>query len=490
MFRQRSHYRYRWSTYFACWVLFIVFTASVDARETVDSDRIATSEHDPDNWLSFGRGYHNRRFSPLDQINTETVRRLVPKWIFQSGKGGSFQTQPLINDGTMFATLPGNDVVALNAETGTLLWRYRHKNRRAKTKGGPANRGAALAYGKVFTGTNDGRLIALDADTGAVAWDTLVAQPLASEIDGLSEKQQQTLRENVDELPIKMAPLVYDELAIVGVTSAGYGMIYNFDAPTVEGAVSGPDAFLGKRGYIAAFDVHSGEEKWRWFTTQSGAWEGAYAIATVAGETLPRDIEEEKRRAPAFAERWQIGGSSTWMTPAFDPELGLIYLGTGNASPNDIDGERPGDNLYANSLVAIDAQTGETRWHYQQVPHDLWGYDVASTAALFTVEHQGATVPAVGIAGKTGWFYVHETGAAANSCIARNRWYRNRTCSRHRPPRALSPPPVRSAVCRGHRFRSTSSADWYSSLRSIARPSIYDASIEPKTPSFPISSIR
>ncbi len=380
---------------------------AVNNTPVVDADRLLQAEKEPNNWLSYGRSYTNQNFSPLKQINTSTVQRLVPKWIFQTGEKGSFQTQPLVADGVMYATIPGNDVVALNAETGAVLWRYKHKNRREETKGGSANRGAAIAYDKVFEATNDGRLIALDKETGEPVWDTIIAHPSAAELEGLNEKQQQILRENIDSLPAKMAPLVYKDLVVVGVTSAGYGLFYNiFDGVTSE-KIPPTDRFLGIRGYVAAFNVNTGKEVWRWYTTKSGDWEGKFAATTPEGDELPRDIPREKELAATLKDRWRIGGSSTWMTPSFDPKLGLIFLGTGNASPNDVSSARPGDNLYANSLVAIDAYTGETRWHYQQVPHDLWGYDVASSSVLFDLPDGDTLIPAIGIAGKTGWFYVH-----------------------------------------------------------------------------------
>ncbi|MFT5396621.1 MAG: alcohol dehydrogenase (cytochrome c) [Gammaproteobacteria bacterium] len=401
-------------------ILLSLLTLSAVAESSspsIDANRLLAAENDPDNWLSFGRGYTNQNFSPLKKINTNTVKRLVPKWIFQTGKKGSFQTQPLVADGVMYATIPGNDVVALDAEKGTVLWRYKHKNRKEKNKAGPANRGAALGYGKVFEATNDGRLIALDQTTGEIVWDKIIARPTDAELEGLTQTQKDFLKENSDSLPAKMAPVVYRDLVVVGVTAAGYGMFYNiFSRFALKGTspdeIPPADRFLGLRGYVAAFNVNTGEEVWRWYTTKSEGWEGKFATTTPDGDTLPRDIALEKKLAPTLKDRWRIGGTSTWMTPSFDPKQGLIFVGTGNASPNDVSSARPGDNLYANSLVAIDAYTGETRWHYQHVPHDLWGYDLASTSVLFDLPDGDNIIPAIGIASKTGWFYVHnrETG--------------------------------------------------------------------------------
>ena len=379
------------------------------AAAPVDDTRLANAAADPQNWLSFGQNYTNQRYSGLSKINRSNVARLEPRWTFRSGAKGPFQAQPLVADGVMYITLPGNHVVALDAATGVERWRYRHVNRYAgEIQGSPANRGAALGYGKVFEATNDGRLIALDAATGAIVWERIIAQPAPGELDGLEPAAQATLRRNIDKLPAKMPPLVYRGKVIVGVTSAGYGIYYNLGVKTRTGAAPPLDHFLGQRGYVAAFDAATGEELWRWHTTRADNWEGPFSTTTPKGEPLGRDIARERVLAETVGENWRIGGSSTWSTPSLDPALGWLFVGTGNASPNDVPSLRPGDNLYASSLVALDVDTGEVRWHYQQVPQDVWGYDVASASMLFDVEVDGATVPAVGVAGKTGWFYVHD----------------------------------------------------------------------------------
>ena len=375
---------------------------------TVSHERLMSTAQDAANWLTFGQNYTNQRFSNLDQISTSTVSRLGPRWTFNSGAKGPFQAQPLVADGTMFVTLPGNDVIALNAANGKTVWRYQHTKRRAATLGSPANRGAALANGKVFEATNDGRLLALNALNGEVMWDRVIVQPAPGELDGLDDSTRERYLENIDTLPAKMPPLAYRGMVIVGVTSAGYGIYYNLGVKTREGPAPGWEDFLGKRGFVAAFDADTGDEIWRWYTTRSGGWEGLFSSTTGEGEPLSRDLDAERDAAKTIGENWRAGGSSTWSTPSLDPELGLLFVGTGNASPNDVPSARPGDNLYASSLVALDVNTGEVRWHYQQVPQDVWGYDVASASVLFDVAVDGETIPAVGIAGKTGWFYVHD----------------------------------------------------------------------------------
>ena len=308
----------------------------------------------------------------------------------------------------MYVTLPGNDIVALDAATGTEQWRYIHKKRYQQTQGSPANRGAAIAYGMVFEATNDGRLIALDAATGRVKWERIIAIPAPGELDGLAESTRSMWSKNVDRLPAKMPPLVYRGMVIVGITSAGYGIYYNLGWPTREGPAPALTHFLGQRGFIAAYDAATGTEIWRWYTTRSLDWEGEFSATTPEGESLSRALDVESEAAKYAGENWRVGGSSTWSTPSLDPALGFIYVGTGNASPNDVPSARPGDNLYASSLVALDVNTGSVRWHYQQVPQDVWGYDVASASILFDATVNGATIPAVGIADKTGWFYIHD----------------------------------------------------------------------------------
>ncbi len=383
------------------------------AAAPVDDTRLAHAAAEPENWLSFGHNYTNQRYSGLSQINRANVGRLKPRWTFRSGAKGPFQVQPLVADGVMYVTLPGNDVVALDAATGSERWRYQHVNRHAEIQGSPANRGAALGYGKVFEATNDGRLIALDAATGALAWERIIATPAPGELDGLTPEAQAALRNNIDKLPAKMPPLVYRGKVIVGVTSAGYGIYYNLGVKTRVGPAPPREHFLGQRGYVAAFDAATGEELWRWHTTRAENWEGPFSATTPVGEPLGRDIARERVDAETIGDNWRVGGSSTWSTPALDPALGLLFVGTGNASPNDVPSLRPGDNLYASSLVALDVDSGEVRWHYQQVPQDVWGYDVASASILFDVMVDGATVPAVGVAGKTGWFYVHDRRSGA-----------------------------------------------------------------------------
>jgi glucose dehydrogenase len=379
---------------------------------TVDDQRLLGAAADRANWLTYGRDYGNQRFSPLAQIDTASVKRLVPRWIYQSGVTNTFQATPIVVDGVMYVSLPFNHVVALDAGSGRELWRYQHKRRTEKMCCGPANRGVAVAYGKVFMGTVDARLIALDQQTGKLAWDV----PLAESVEGSTERTEQLAADD----PLRrqqvtgstgvganMAPLVYRGKVIVGITGVGFGLHLDSDRPGAPlGAVIGIAGQSQRAGFYAAFDAASGRRLWQFDSTPASGWEGEFRSTTPDGAPLERDIEREKRTLAQYRDAWKRGGGSAWTTPAIDPALGLVYLGIGNPSPQMDDVTRPGDNLYTVSLVAVDVETGALKWYYQQVPHDMWGLDVASPPVLFDAALGDAKIPAVGQASKTGWFYV------------------------------------------------------------------------------------
>ena len=210
-------------------------------------------------------------------------------------------------------------------------------------------------------------------------------------------------------LGFKMPPLVADGLVIVGVAGAGYGLHVEDEKGGLDGgAVVGIEGGYGRRGWLAAYDAATGEERWRWYVTKEDGWEGGFVEKTADGVPLNRDIAAEKAAAPRHREAWKVGGGSLWMTPAYDADLGLIYVGTGNPAPQNFGLSRPGDNLYTMSLVALEVKTGKLRWYYQQVPHDEWGYDVASPPFLLDYATPQGPVKAVAEASKTGWLYVHD----------------------------------------------------------------------------------
>jgi glucose dehydrogenase len=388
---------------------------NVKAEEVTD-DRLLNAYNDKKNWPVYGHDYNNQRYSPLDQIRVDNVKNLSLKWIYQTGKIGPFQTNPLVVDGVMYITTPYNHVIALDAKTGKPSWRYEHKLRVDKFCCGPANRGASIAYGKVYMATIDARLIALDQKTGKVVWDV----PIIEDMEVGKVESMEALA-NIKELQggsyagatgysANMAPLVYKGKVIVGTTGAGYGLHLEFkeEGKQTLSVVGLSGGGKGLRGFLAAYDAQSGKEIWRWYSVPEKGWEGEWRAKTLEGEDLHRDIEAEKEIFKKFSDTWKLGGGSLWMTPVPDPELGFIYFGTGNPSPQMDDSTRPGDNLYTVSLIALDVETGQLKWYYQQVPHDRWAYDTASPPVLFEVTLNGQKIKAVGQAGKTGWFYVHD----------------------------------------------------------------------------------
>jgi glucose dehydrogenase len=387
-----------------------------DAGEVTDA-RLRGAHADAHNWLKFGRGYDNQHYSPLDQINRANVASLAPRWVYQSGLTASFQTEPLVVDGTLFLTMPSNHVAAIDAVTGAVRWRYQHSYRAGVTgasPGGPANRGAALGYGAVYQATNDGRLLALDQRTGKPLWDVVFARPSTVEMQAVADRPdlQEALSRNLLRINSKMPPLVYDGMIIVGTLSGEEdlalearddGRLGGADGERVEAGKPAAivHARYGQRAFIAAFSAKTGDELWRWHVTGPG-WEGGFVQSTGDGMPLGRDIAAERAAAARYPDAWWAGGGTTWSTPALDPALGLLYIGTGNPGLGSAPGLRPGDNLYTSSVVALDVRTGKLVWHYQIVPHDAWGYDVNSQPILFDLPGRGA---AVGVAAKSGWFY-------------------------------------------------------------------------------------
>lgn len=386
--------------------------SSAGPASALDDTRMKAAASDTSNWLLHSRDYTNQRFSPLDQINTSNAVKLVPKFIYQTGINGTFSTTPIVADGVMYISTPFSNVVAIDAVTGKEKWRYEHKRTAEKLCCGPSNRGVSLGYGKVFIGTVDARLIALDQETGRKVWDVTVGESKnATEDKNVLLEGDPRAKDAVSGstgVGIVAAPLVYDGKVIIGITGVGYGL--HFEDAVKKGqltAVVGIAGKYGQPGFMAAFDAETGSEKWRFETTRKD-WEGDFVEKTAYGVALNRDIAREKADAPAYKDAWSFGGGSIWHAPAVDTERGLIYFGTGNPSPQSMGEGRPGDNLYTMSLVALEAATGKLVWYYQQVPHDLWGYDVASPPVLFDAIVDGKTVPAVGQAGKVGWYFVHD----------------------------------------------------------------------------------
>ena len=374
---------------------------------------VTTKRIDKD-WPSFGRDFTNQRLSPLTQINQNNVKYLKLAWQFKSGVAASFQATPIVTQGVMYVALPFNHVVALDAKTGQELWRYKHERRvNWKMCCGPANRGVAVSDGKVFIGTVDARLIALDAKTGKKLWDIDVADDtaLTENTSSLSKSDAKSTKEAYGGtgVGVAMAPVVFNGKVMVGITGVGYGL--HIAQPTQSaplGAVVGVNGRYGRPGFLAAYDVNSGKRVWQFDTIPTQGWEGDFVETTSDGISLNRDIAAEKANVKNNTEAWRYGGGSAWSTPAIDIKTHTLFFGTGNPSPQMNDISRPGDNLYTVSLVALDTETGKLKWHYQQVPHDVWGYDLASPPVLFDYQAGGQPIAAVGQASKTGWYYVND----------------------------------------------------------------------------------
>jgi glucose dehydrogenase len=378
---------------------------------------VATQADDalpPTDWPLYGLDYSNQRYSPLAQIDSGNVARLARAWTIKTGVPGSFQATPIVRDGVMYVSTPFDHVLAVDAATGRELWRYTHVLTRKEFCCGPANRGVAVDESQVYIATIDARLVALDRASGRIAWEFA----LTHGDDGAMEDLGQLLAvpEFADAkqtgqtgYSANMAPQVVGDLVLVGVTGAGYGLhVETREDGAAQISVAGLGGErLGLRGFLVALDRKTGAERWRWYVTDAG-WEGDFTSTTAYGAPLHRDLDAERAAFVRYRDSWRFGGGSVWTTPAVDSARGLIYLGTGNPAPQMDDATRPGDNRHSVSLVALELATGKLRWAYQQVPHDRWGYDVASPPALFTLNIDGKPRDVVAQAGKIGWLFLHD----------------------------------------------------------------------------------
>jgi alcohol dehydrogenase (cytochrome c) len=317
----------------------------------VTYERLLHARSEPQNWLTYYGAYDGKRYSPLDQINADNVHRLTPAWVFQGAPDGffagastySFETAPIVVDGVMYISGWDSWLWALDARTGTELWRYKHEvPYDTSLCCGNVNRGVAVAQGKVFLATLNAHLVALDASTGRLIWDSISGDVRAGE-------------------SATQAPLVVKNMVILGSSGGEFGV----------------------RGHLDAFDIETGTRVWRTYT-------------------VPKPGEPGSETWPANSDAWTRGGGNPWITGTFDPELNLLYYGTGNPAP-DFDGEvREGDNLYTDSVIAVNPDNGEIVWHYQYTPHDLWDYDSTMENILF--DQNGRKL--LGHFNKNGYFFV------------------------------------------------------------------------------------
>ena len=296
--------------------LALIFSAN-SAAQNVTTEILGNAQAYSDRWVSYGKTYGAWRYMPDDQINRDTVTGLRPVWIKQTGvTGGAFEVTALVNDGRMYLTTANSHLIVVDPLTGAELWRYDHEFENVDLCCGPHNRGVGLYEDKVFWGTLDAHLLAFDAATGIQLWDAEVG-------------------DHRESFSVTGAPLVVKDMVLIGVGGGEFGI----------------------RGYIDAYDVNTGERRWRFYTT--------------AGPGDPNNDTWED-------DSWQTGGGPTWVTGTYDPESNLVFWGTGNPWPDINNQVRAGDNLYTHSVVALDADSGELRWYFQTSPRDEFDHDSTS----------------------------------------------------------------------------------------------------------------
>ncbi|WP_206508439.1 pyrroloquinoline quinone-dependent dehydrogenase [Silicimonas algicola] len=335
--------------------------------QSVTQSMLTRAAGDGNNFLHTNGNYAQTRYYPASQINTSNVKNLRPAWVFQTEVVDTMETSPIVVNGIMYVTTAFNHVYALDARTGKQIWHHKHSMGPVTTYCcGPNNRGVAVAGDKVFFGTLDAKLVALDAKTGKQLWETQIAEPEL----GYSET---------------MAPSVVEDMVLIGTNGGEYGI----------------------RGFVKAFDTETGEEKWTFHTVPEDSV-GVWTTEDATGRNMHRDIEAEKAALAEQGDPYETLGGGVWQNPAVDLETRRLYFVVGNPSP-DLDGSlRPGDNLYTDSLVSVDLDTGEYVCHLQYIAHDVWDLDAVSPPIITTVKDaSGNDVKGVLHGGKTGHVYVH-----------------------------------------------------------------------------------
>ena len=324
---------------------------TVGLAQGVTTDILENAQNYSDRWVTYGRNYGAWRYMPDDQINRETVANLRPVWIKQTGvTGGAFEVTALVNDGRMYLTTANSHLIVVDPLTGTELWRYDHEFENVDLCCGPHNRGVALYEDKVFWGTLDAHLLAFDAASGIQLWDAEVG-------------------DHRESFSVTGAPLVVKDMVLIGVGGGEFGI----------------------RGYIDAYDVNTGELRWRFFTT--------------AGPDDPNNATWE-------GDSWQTGGGPTWVTGTYDSELNLVFWGTGNPWPDLNNAVRRGDNLYTNSVVALNADDGELVWFHQTSPRDEFDHDSTSEPMIIDEIFEGELRKMIVHVSRNGHVYAmdRETG--------------------------------------------------------------------------------
>jgi alcohol dehydrogenase (cytochrome c) len=354
-------------------VIPLLFLAVATLTGEVPYERIRNASAEPGNWLTYSGNYSGHRHSPLSQIDRDNVSRLEPAWVYQSREAGHIATSPIAIDGLLYLTEKPHIVTSLDGRTGRPLWSYRRPPAR-DTVGccGPVNRGVAVLGNALFSLTYDGRLIALDLTSGRLRWEVPIVDPKTGH-------------------SLTAAPLVVKDKIIVGMSGGEFGV----------------------RGFLDAYHASTGQRAWRLWTVPAP---GEPGHDTWAGDS------------------WKTGGATTWLTGSYDPDLNLLFWGTGNPAPDYNGDDRRGDNLYSNSLLAIDADSGSLRWHFQFTPHDLHDWDSNQVPVLLEGIVNGPSAPKSGQArprklvvqaNRNGFYYVldRETGEfLRGSPFAKQTW--------------------------------------------------------------------
>ena len=334
----------------------------------VTQEQLNAADKNANDFLLTNGNYAQTRFYPGKQISRDNVKNLHVAWIFQTDVKELLETSPIVVDGVMFVTTSFSHVYALDAKTGQQLWHYAHKMGPITVYCcGPNNRGVQVLNDRVYLATLDSKLIALNAKTGEVVWTTNIADPEL----GYSET---------------MAPTVVNDKVLIGTNGGEYGI----------------------RGFVRAYDAKTGKQLWNFDTIPENSV-GVWATKDATGRDMHRNIQAEKDTLAKIGDPYAKLGGGVWQNPAVDLATNRIYFVVGNPSP-DLDGSnRPGDNLYTNSLVSVDLETGKYVCHFQYIAHDVWDLDAVSPSVLIDVKDKdGKTIPGVIHAGKTGHIYVHD----------------------------------------------------------------------------------
>ena len=336
--------------------LIIPLTVAGQEPSGVSFERLRNAAQEPQNWLMYGGNYTSDRHSLLREITPANVKTLQLQWMYQGRVAGAWEPTPLVVDGIMYLTQRPNDVVALDARTGRVFWIYQYPTDPNQVACcGANNRGLAILGNTLFMGTLDGHLVAIDALSGHPLWNVHVAR----------------LEDNFS---ITHAPLVIKDNVLIGVAGAD----------------------MGVRDFLAAYDAKTGKEAWRFYTIPG------------PGEPGHETWENCPPEATTYCdpEAWKKGGGSIWVTGSYDPDLNLTYWGVGNPGPDYNADQRPGDNLYTNSVVALDADTGKLKWHFQFTPHDHEDWDSTQVPVLADANWRGTPRKLMLWANRNGFFYV------------------------------------------------------------------------------------